>query len=93
MQANWQGEWINSVSDAKFSAAVGDDISLEIITFNELCYGVANGEIEKFRLVMTSENNPEIEDTEVGTEESNALTRFARAIVTFINKILRLFKR
>ena len=90
---------ISYFENDRLAVQILDEETYEIVTvsFNELCAGVANGEINKFLLVVINEedeieNEVIVDSDEVKDEESFIVLVF-RALITFFNKILRLFKK
>ena len=90
---------ISSFENDRLAVQILDEETYDVVTvsFNELCAGVANGEINKFLLVVINEedeieNEVIVDSDEVKDEESFIVLVF-RALITFFNKILRLFKK
>ncbi len=88
---------ITSVQNEKISVQIFDEETWEVktVSFNQLCSGVASGTIKQFALVVFDENDDAVQDTVVDSdqEDQGIVTMILRAIITFFNKILRLFKR
>ena len=88
---------IDSFENDKLAVQIIDEETWEVVTvsFNELCVGVANGKIDKFLLVVIDENGEVSEELPVDTgflaSVERVVTYVLRAIVTFFNKLLRLF--
>lgn len=86
-------EEINSFTDSGFIAKVyNDNDELEQISFNELCELAANDELFMFKLVVKDANDEEAGSADVQADE-NIFMYIFRALITFFNKILRLFRR
>lgn len=90
---NGEVEELSKFTDSGFIAKVyNDEDELEEISFNDLCDLVANNEIFMFKLVAKDINEEEAGSADVQADE-NILMFIFRAIITFFNKILRLFRR
>ncbi len=87
-----EAENLNFIADAVFTVAVIDyftEDGMKTISFNELCDGVADGAIESFVLRVNDAENSDYEDIPIGTENTDLVSFWLRAITSLINKLLR----
>lgn len=89
---------ISSFTNDRLAVQILDEETWDLVTvsFTELCEGVANGKINAFVLVVIDENDEIQDSTEVDSEPGigidNIVTYILRAIITFFNKLLNLFR-
>ncbi len=84
-------EQLHSIEFASFTAAVFDEETEKFtnISFNELCQGLEDGTYYGFQLVVNDAQDTTYENIDVLAIQQF----FLRAVVTLLNKILRLFNR
>ncbi len=83
-----------SYEDIKVVATVSYDGEVfEEITFNEFCSNAANDEWVLLRLSLYSDGDEPDEDTSIQVTFSEVMSYILHAIITFFNKILRLFRK
>ncbi len=99
-------EWVSDEDRVEISSFTNDKLAVQIldeeiwdlvtVSFTELCEGVANGRINAFVLVVIDENDEIQDSTDVDSAPDvgidNIVTYILRAIITFFNKLLNLFR-
>lgn len=82
------------ITNAVFSVEISTDNSAEKVTFNTLCDMAADGTLDEFFLITSSDTTGEIEDTEMEINTLEDLITYAlKWIVSLMNFFFSLFSR